>query len=68
MKLIQVQLKSTKANELLTTWVEHRPGVKVGNSLTLEAFPDVLWDILFVGSVESDYQALALHRKWDNNI
>ena len=65
MKIIQVKLKSGRSR--MTTWVEKRSDVKVGNKLELKEIPDKVWEIDSVYSIELNSRDLDFHRKWDNN-
>jgi hypothetical protein len=68
-KIVQVVLKN-KMNESLITWVDVRPGLVIGNYVTLKDLkPDTKWQILAVFSdIEQEANAFDWHRKWDNNI
>lgn len=72
MKIIQVQLKSV--NEILTTWVDKRPGLKIGAIITLKdyvdpQFPGAVknWEVIDIYDKEHEGSDFDFHRKWDNN-
>lgn len=68
MTIIQVKLKSS--NEILTTWVDKRVGLKVGTIITLKNWPesDKRWEIIELWNNEHESTDFDWHRKWDNNI
>ena len=67
MIIVQVELRNNK--EVLTTWVDDRPGLKEGNYITLKDFkPDIKWLIIKVyRDMPKDSKDFDFHRKWDNN-
>lgn len=69
MKIIQVFLRNPKGPETLTTWVDVRPTLKVGNLITLKDFkPDQQWLVDAIYPGEHEAKDFDWHRKWDNNI
>lgn len=66
MKVKQVILRSTTSE--LTTWLESRPDIKVGNTVELKETGKRLWKVVRVfEDIEVDSSDLEFHRKWDNN-
>jgi hypothetical protein len=50
------------------TWLDNRPDLKVGVSVSLKDFkPDIKWQVLNIYKPELDSKDLDFHRKWDNN-
>ena len=67
MIIVQVELRNGK--EMMTTWVDDRPGIKEGNYLTLkDCKADIKWHITKVyRDTPKDSKDFDFHRKWDNN-
>lgn len=67
MKIVQVDLQSDH-HEVLTTWVDQRPKLKVGSIITLLDFkPETRWVVVKMYSMIHDSHEFDFHRKWDNN-
>lgn len=67
MNICQVQLRN-KENELLTTWVDTHPKLKIGASITLKDYKeDVKWQVVKMWNLTKDAKDFDFHRKWDNN-
>lgn len=61
-------LKSLDGNEMLTTWLDVKPGLKSGAIITLSDFkPDTKWVVQMLFKQEHDAVDFDFHRKWDNN-
>ena len=67
MKIVQVKLAYRK--EILTTWVDKRPGLAVGSYITLKDLkPSQKWLVSEIYEGEHEASDFDWHRKWDNNI
>lgn len=70
-KIIQVSLRNDNSpEELLTTWVDKRPGLKEGMKIRLKDHerPEEWWRVETIYHLERDGQDFDWHRKWTNNI
>lgn len=65
--IVQVKLKNTH-NEVMTTWVDTRPDLKLGCWITLKEFkPSIRWQVIELYGAVHDAKDFDFHRKWDNN-
>lgn len=68
MKIVQVELAATLSGERLTTWVDWRPDLREGSTITLKDFmPETRWTVVRLYGKEHDARDFDFHRKWDNN-
>ncbi len=68
MRIKHAVLKNLNGNEVLTTWLDVRPGLKQGSIITLKDFrPDERWVVRQLFEQEHDGSEFDFHRQWDNN-
>lgn len=68
--IVQVMLRS-EHNEVMTTWLDVRPGLKEGAFVTLKDdrnLPQTRWLVIRLYDKVHDAKDFDWHRKWDNNI
>lgn len=68
--VVQVKLLNINhTGEQLTTWVDRKPGLKVGSRIKLKDFkPEDQWDVIELWDMERKAKDFDWHRKWTNNI
>ena len=68
MKIQQAYLRS-EHNEVMTTWLDVQPKLKLGAFITLKDFndPETKWEVIFLFDDVREATDFDFHRKWDNN-
>lgn len=69
-KIRQCQLRSKEGHEILVTWLEVGPKLKVGADISLKDFSDPTkrWIVEHIYDPEAEAHEFDWHRKWTNNI
>lgn len=68
MKIRHAILKNLNGNEMLTTWLDVRPGLRAGAIISLKDLkPDEKWVVEQLFNQEHESADFDFHRKWTNN-
>ena len=70
MKIVQVDLRHEYTNGealTMTTWLDMRPDLKVGVSVSLKDISPAEWRVVKLYDAVHEAADFDFHRKWDNN-
>lgn len=64
MAIRQAFVTSLDDSEVLTTWLDMRPGLRLGVVITLDGHPGKRWLVAELPEVEHDPARFRWHRRW----